>query len=290
MFCQKCGAQVPDGFAFCSQCGSQVTAAQPQPVYQAQPVYQQPQYAYPPQPPVQPPRQAVTPKKKKAFLREEAPAGCRRNSLITTIVSIVCILLMVAGVVSALVHPFYEVPAMDLVLDLADADADDLMEELEEEYEDAKVEYELTRDSYVLGEQQALDLMLETMEKLVDSFSVANMLGAVSMIEEAAQYAPHLLDEDIFEDAEIIRQALVAVIVVLAALYLLPLLFTLLGGLKKSSGLTIAGLVLVLLPQLCLGGGLLTLASLVLGIVQVVLCGRINREYDRYRNKCLNGC
>ena len=296
MFCQKCGAQVPDGFAFCSECGSQVAAqpqAQPvyQPQYQPQSVYQpQPQYTYPPQPPVQQESQhkAVTPVKKKEFLVTRASDSCKRSSLFATIISIVGVLLMVAGVCSAILVPFYEVPAMDLILDMAEADPDELVEELEEDYNEAALEYEYMRDGYTGPEQQALDILLEAMEKLVDNFSVVNILGALSDAEEAWRYAPHLM-EDYVEDAEVIRQGMLVIIVACATLYLLPLLFILLGGLKKSGGLTIAGLVLVLLPQICLGGWLLTLASLVLGIVQAVLCGKVNKAYDRYRNKCLYG-
>ena len=68
MFCDKCGAQVPDGIRFCGQCGNTIAqqpapqpapqpvpqpAPQPpvqQPVYQQpvqQPVYQQPVYQQP---------------------------------------------------------------------------------------------------------------------------------------------------------------------------------------------------------------------------------------------------
>lgn len=58
MFCESCGASVPDGQAFCSNCGAPVTQAAPQaapaqPVYQqpvaqpVQPVYQQPVVAQP---------------------------------------------------------------------------------------------------------------------------------------------------------------------------------------------------------------------------------------------------
>ena len=45
MFCEKCGAQLPDGTAFCGACGQPTGAAQ-QPQY-AQPQYAQPQYAQP---------------------------------------------------------------------------------------------------------------------------------------------------------------------------------------------------------------------------------------------------
>lgn len=282
MFCQKCGAQLPDGFGFCSACGSKVEAAQPQ----YRPQYQlQPQYPYPPQPQYQP----VTPVKKKVFLAEKASAKCKRTAMLTTVICIVSILLMVAGVVSAVMGPVFEVPFLALGVNLAEVDPDEIVEELEEALEDTGAEYELQRDLCTVYEQQAMDAMLEGMETLVDNVSVVNMLNAVNACEEAYDYAPHLMDDDFQEEAVLIKQVLVGIIVACAALYLLPLLFTLLGGLKKSIGFTVAGLVLVLVPQLCLGGWLLTLASLVLGVVQAVLCGQVTKEYDRYRNYCLVG-
>lgn len=53
MFCQKCGASVPEGAKFCENCGAPVAAAPKPPVQQAnpQPGYQQP-YAPTYQPPV----------------------------------------------------------------------------------------------------------------------------------------------------------------------------------------------------------------------------------------------
>ena len=42
MFCNKCGANLPDGTRTCTNCGADL-AGQAQPVYQ-QPVYQQPVY------------------------------------------------------------------------------------------------------------------------------------------------------------------------------------------------------------------------------------------------------
>ena len=178
---------------------------------------------------------------------------------------------------------------MSLVLNLAEADPDELVEELEEDFEEAGADYKLKKDAYTVYEQQAMDVMLEGMESLLESFSVVNMLNVVNAFEEAYKYAPHLMDDDFQEEVVLIKQALVGVIAICAAFYLLPLLFTLLGGLKKSTAMTVVGLVLVLLPQICLGGLLLTVLSLAAGIVQVVLCGKVNKEYELYRNRCLNG-
>ena len=48
MFCQYCGAQIPDGSAFCSACGSRQQIVQPsqQPQRQEAPTYQQAQPTY----------------------------------------------------------------------------------------------------------------------------------------------------------------------------------------------------------------------------------------------------
>ena len=46
MFCQYCGAQIPDGSAFCNSCGRQQQQVNPQPKRQEAPTYQQPQPTY----------------------------------------------------------------------------------------------------------------------------------------------------------------------------------------------------------------------------------------------------
>ena len=65
---------------------------------------------------------------------------------------------------------------------------------------------------------------------------------------------------------------------VVLGLFVLPLIFTLLGGLLKSKGLTITALVLVIIPQLALSGILFVVLSLIIYITQAVFCGKAKKQ------------
>ena len=190
MFCQKCGAKVQEGFGFCSECGSRVDTIQqaqppqvqpqpqyiPQPQYQPQPQYtpqyQQPFQPYVPQPQYNaasaPAREPVTPDKKGAWLRKKAPAAAKRNSLITLIICLLGVLALGFAIVNAITLPIFDVPAISLVVEMAGEDPDELMEELEDDFEYTKRDYEREKNFYSKSEQKAAENILDAMEKTVD--------------------------------------------------------------------------------------------------------------------------
>lgn len=94
MFCNKCGAQLPDGVAFCSYCGNQLTAQPQQPEQPTQPQYQQPvqpQYEQPMQQPIQQPYQP-------APMPQPLPPKKSNNGIIIGIVAVVLVIAIVVGV------------------------------------------------------------------------------------------------------------------------------------------------------------------------------------------------
>lgn len=273
MFCANCGAQLPDGSAFCGNCGSRQMAPQEQ-------------YWNPPAPHV-----PTTPEKKTVYLKEIADAGTKRNSLIVLITSILCILLLVVGVVSCLTRSLFRIPIVSTAIQLSGAayEVTDMLEDLEYTLEDAEDEYDYYEDTYSSKEQEAFEKLLAAMKKTVRKPSILNLRNAVRVVEEVAPVIEDSYSSSDLYEIHMLKSVFDILIVAAVASILLPALFFLLGGLKKSLGWNIAALVLALLPEMILGGTLLTLLLLAAAIVAIVFCSKINKEYNRYSSYCLNG-
>lgn len=273
MFCANCGAQLPEGSAFCGNCGSH------QPVPQAQ-------TWNPPAPHV-----PTTPEKKSVFLKEKASAGAKRNSRIVLITSLLCILLLVFSVVFCLTRSLFRIPIVSTAVRLSGAahEVTDMLEDLQYSMEDAEEEYDRYEDTYSSKEQEAFEKMLIAMKKMVRNPSILNLRNATRVVGEVGQDLPEEFDDNVIAEIFVLQTAFDSLIIAAVVSILLPALFFLLGGLKKSLGWNIAALVLALLPQMIMGGTLLTLALVVVAVVDIVFCSKINKEYDRYCSYCLNG-
>lgn len=287
MFCPNCGANLPEGTAFCGNCGTKMNAAPEaatQPTPAAQPAYA-PQSTYNPAPAAGVP---TKPAKKKAYLKSIAPASVKRNALLVLVTMLVSIALMVGGIVSAITVPFFEIPFIATAAASTGEDLDDLMDELEDSYERTEEDYELYEDTYSDDEREASEALLEAMEKFCDNPSILNLKSMVNVYVDVADEMPEVTDDDIDEMKEI-ASIMDIILVAIIAFYFLPFLFTLLGGLNKSTGLTITGIVFTVISQAIMGGTLFVVLNLVVGVFQSVLCSKISKEYKTYKNKCIYG-
>lgn len=124
-------------------------------------------------------------------------------------------------------------------------------------------------------QQEAVSILLEKLEKLEKNFSLLNFRSAVIALDEYGSVYQPGEDFDMGDLATILD----VIIWIIVGTFALPLLFTLLGGLKKSTGLTITAAVFTAIAQLIFSGALLFLASLVVNIVQAVLCS----GYKKYQ-------
>lgn len=294
MFCPNCGAQLPEGSAFCGNCGTKMNAAPEAapvaaPVAEPQPTYA-PQPSYEPQPTTYAPVGGVPtkPMKKSEYLKTQASPAAKKNSMLVLITTLVAIVLMVAGIVSALTVPFFEIPFIAFAADAAGEDADELMDELEDDFDRTEEEYEMYEDTYSKSEQEAAEALLEVMEKFCDNPSILNLQSMVDVYLDVAEDAPSVSEDDI-DEMEEIATLMDAIVLAIIAFYLLPLLFTLLGGLNKSTGLTVTGIVFTVFSQAIFGGVLLVALNVAVGVFQAVLCSKIGKEYKTYKNKCIYG-
>jgi hypothetical protein len=128
---------------------------------------------------------------------------------------------------------------------------------------------------------------MDSANDLTDSFSILNLKNFVNdttMIvdEYGDEFNTSDLDE-IVEGMDAVNQAMGAVIVFLVGFFFLPILFAILGGTLKNTALTIVGIVFTAIAQIIFCGIIWVVLSLAVGIVQAVLCSKVNTEYQNYR-------
>lgn len=273
MFCPNCGANLPEGTTFCGNCGAPQKAQAPvqQPVYQAPP---QPQY----QP--QPVYRAPLPVSKKDFLAKHADPTTKQTAKLSGIVMIVALVLILASIIAPLAMPFYEIPAISTVITLAEADVDELTDEMERSFEEAEYRYDIQKETMDKDERDAAKKVMDKMEALVDNFSILNFQALVSVTEKVGD---DYMDSSDLDDLEEVNQIMTIVIAALIGSFLLPLLFTVLGGLNKSTGLAVAATILTALSQLTLCGFLFVVLSLAVNIFQILQCSKIRKAYQTFR-------
>ena len=151
---------------------------------------------------------------------------------------------------------------------------DEALDELKDEVDDIKEEYKEIKDDLSSKEKKNYEKMMDSVEKMVDNFSLLNISNAVKTLDSLdEEYRPEGMDEGMEE----FSQAMLIVFGAAIGAFVLPLLFALLGGLKKSAGLTVAALIFTAISQLILSGFVLLALSAVVYIVQIVLCSNYKK-------------
>ena len=301
MFCTNCGANVPDGTQVCPNCGNPMQQAQPQyqqPQYQQpqyqQPEYQQPQYQQPQyrQPEYRPQQTSAgidrDAMNKREFIAHTTNKAVKRNALVVTVTMLLCLALLAGSVYAVLAMPFYDIPVMSAILDLGGVTPVEVKYELQDAL--AQVRYHYNFDKQMIQqagvdagltktELELAEQILDSTDKLAENMSVLNFRKFLKVVEQTVESYTFGLDMSEFNA---VAKGLDVVIGLVIGFFFLPLLFTLLGGLLRSSGLTVTGLIFTLLAQIVLCGWLFGLISLVLYITQVVFCSKITKAYRSF--------
>ena len=293
MFCPKCGANVPEGTPFCGSCGTPLNAQQQapvqQPTYQApvqQPTYrpapQQPAYqpTYQPVQQPQPMRPAPVAVSKREFLSKHADSATKKNSLLVTICFLLTLVLIAASIIVPLATPFFNIPIVSTILSADGMDADEMMEEMEYSVDEIKEDFRAQKQYMDDDEQEAAEAVIDGVDALIENFSVLNLKNLLSLVGDVGV---DYMDSSDLQTLEEIGMIMDVIIGILIGAFVLPLLFALLGGLLKSTGLTVTALVFTVLSQLILCGLVYVLLSLVIFIVQAVLCSKLTKAYNSYR-------
>lgn len=281
MYCPNCNAELPEGTSFCGCCGAKLTqpetqqyAAPAAPAYPGYATYTT--YARP-----------MNNMTKKEFLASDAGQTAKAKAKLAVLVCLIAVAAIIAGIFATMTMPIFDIPVMSMAMEAADADPDELLDELENELEVMEEEYEMIEDDFSKSEREDIEDWMDSANDLTDSFSILNLKNFVNdttMIvdEYGDEFNTSDLDE-IVEGMDAVNQAMGAVIVFLVGFFFLPILFAILGGTLKNTALTIVGIVFTAIAQIIFCGIIWVVLSLAVGIVQAVLCSKVNTEYQNYR-------
>lgn len=279
MFCPNCNAELPEGTAFCGCCGHQMTESQSQ-TYTA------------PAAPAYPNYSAYTSytsnnMTKKEFLASDAGLHARGQAKLAVLVCLIAAALIIASVVATLAMPIFDIPVMSVALDAADADPDELLDELENELDNMEEEFEAMEDEFSKSECEDIERWMDSAYDVIDAFSFLNLRKFVSetsfLVDEYGdEFNTSDLDE-ISDGMDEVNQAMGALLVFVVGFFFLPVLFAVLGGTLKNTALTIVGMVFTAIAQIIFCGIIWVVLSLVVGVVQAVLCSKVNTAYRDYR-------
>lgn len=275
MFCPKCANQLPDDAVVCSACGYQIRQNVPGQSAQPQPAYN-------------PNLPKVTEFDKKA----------KKLIPITFLLTLV---LLAVSIMLPLTTDIFEIPFVNTAMEITgmSEDIDDAKDELAAELDTLADELKEMEDTYEEHEDEmssdekklmkkalkSADKILDDAENVAEETSLINFRSFIGGFREISE---DLEDLDVFdgmdeatETFEQIEGIVNLIIIVVMSLFALPLIFTLLGGLLRSKGLTITALVFMVLSQLILCGVLWVVLSLVIYILQAILCGKA-KKVKRY--------
>ena len=307
MICPHCGAALAHGLDKCNCCGKDLNAQQPPqeqppqyqpPQYQTppyQPQYQQAPYQPPYQqapyqaPPYQPPYQAppyAPPKygteSKKVFYRDLAPKKLKIQWQLTTVTMILALLLIIAGIIFPMVRPILRIPSVTGMLSAAGISVRDITDGINMLYDELSKEYDL---GYWDGKE--LDMaedLLEALDRLSGNFNLLDISRlAKSLRNEFDDVLREYLSYSDMQVLDMIVQIPTIIIISIVVSFLLPLTLTLLAGLKKNLGLTIAAMILTLLSMVIINGWAFATATLVIFIPQIVFCANTRKGYKDYQ-------
>ena len=305
MICPHCGAALANGLDNCNCCGKPLKAQQPQyqqppqhqtppqqPQYQAppyQPPYQapyQPQYQAPPQPspyqapPYTPPKYGT--ESRKVFFRDLAPKKLKVQWHLITVTMALALLLIAAGVVYPLVRPILRIPSVKGMLSAAGVSVQEITDGIDTLYDELAQEYDL---GYWDGEElEMAEDLLDALDRLSGNFNLLEVSTlAKDLRSEYDDILWQYLGASEMQVLDMIVTIPTIVIIAIAASFLLPLILTLLAGLKKNLGLTIAAMIVTLLPMVIVNGWPLATATLVIFIPQIVFCANTRKGYKDYQ-------
>ena len=305
MICPHCGAALANGLDNCNCCGKPLKAQQPQyqqppqhqtppqqPQYQAppyQPPYQapyQPQYQAPPQPspyqapPYTPPKYGT--ESRKVFFRDLAPKKLKVQWHLITVTMALALLLIAAGVVYPLVRPILRIPSVKGMLSAAGVSVQEITDGIDTLYDELAQEYDL---GYWDGEElEMAEDLLDALDRLSGNFNLLEVSTlAKDLRSENDDILWQYLGASEMQVLDMIVTIPTIVIIAIAASFLLPLILTLLAGLKKNLGLTIAAMIVTLLPMVIVNGWPLATATLVIFIPQIVFCANTRKGYKDYQ-------
>ena len=248
MKCPICNAELPEGSTVCSNCNCQLSSP--------------------------------------AKTYSSVSAFDKKAGKLIPITFLLTVALVVISILLPLSMSIVKIPVISTALSITGAEGEELEDELEalsEEYDSKALldELEEVEDELPKDAVKATKKIIKSLKKATKTPSLLNVRSLISTVEKCADD----LDEDsdviglsqLSNDLESATKIMDIVIYIVIGMFALPAIFTLLGGLLKSKGLTITALVFMVLSQISLCGFLWVVLSLVVYIFQAVLCHKAKK-------------
>ena len=280
MICPHCGAALANGLDKCNCCGKALNAQQP-PCQDPQPQYQAPPYQPQHQAqPYTPPKRGT--ESRKVFFRDLAPKKLKIQWQLTTVTMVLALLLIIAGIIFPMVRPILRIPSVTGMLSAAGISVRDITDGIDMLYDELSKEYDL---GYWDGKE--LDMaedLLDSLDRLSGNFNLLDIsdLSRSLRNEYDGVLRQYLSYSDMRVLDMIVRIPTIIILLIIFS-FLLPLTLTLLAGLKKNLGLTIAAMVLTLLPMVIINGWGFATATLVIFVPQIIFCSNTRTAYQDYQ-------
>ena len=310
MFCHNCGAPWPDGTKFCGKCGTVLTGDTPQQMpdedatvavnrvpVPSDPVVPVPEPAVEPADEIDktvkvsnpvPARPQPAPVQYQQQYYQAAPKPPKNPNRLAKPLSVMIVITMLISL--ALLgwsgYTMLETNVTDMGVITWSLDTLGIVD-LEDEID--KLDRISRKMDKALKDEDSQ--MKEGSRKYVKELSrnIEN-LQTENSISDLIDFAKYLSDsaEDLKEHVDIKTEAFAPLIqaesllyIVIVALYFLPALFALLGGLLKNTGLTVTALILTLLVQLLFSTHSLLLFSLGVYALQILMCVILRKSKKR---------
>jgi len=285
MFCSQCGVNWPEGTAFCGKCGKDLRQPAPEPIPTPEPIPEpapEPIPAPAPEPipapaPEPAPVPAPEPAPAPAVKARKSPARFMKPLRIAITVTMLASLLLV--LISGALMLSTNVTDMKLITWGMDTFVDlDLAEELEnlgDTQRTLQKKYNSENEAMTKAQRSELKDMISQVEDIQEDHTVLKLIRFLDyLVSEASaedqEDSPYTINT---KDLQNFGQTKTILFVAIGLLYFLPLLFTLLGGLLKNTGLTVTALIFTLIVQLLFSTTMgLLIASLVIYLLQIIFC------------------
>ena len=304
MFCPHCGAALANGLEKCNCCGGTLKILYPQnqqpqeqPSQEQPPQYQPPQYQppqyQPPQyqpPQYQPPQYQPpvytppTPGKesKKVFFRKIAPQKLKIQWQLVSLTMALALILIAVGAALPIFRPILRIPTISHMLSIGGISVRDITNTVDMLYDELSQVYDL---GFWDGEElDMVEDLLDSLDRFSGSFNLLDLSRlAGSLRSEYDDILRRYLGASELQILNIVAKLPTFAIIAIIASFLLPLIFTVLAGLKKSLGFTIAAMILTLLPMVLLNGWDFGMMTLTVFIPQIVFCANTRKAYKNYK-------
>ena len=243
MFCEKCGANLPDGTRFCDACGA------------PQSVNEVPMYTAVREPVLS---------KSKFLSSDKADATTKLLSKIAWGVLAVCVVILALSLNATLNGPAHKIPLFTMVMG---DDFQDSVEDMLDEAEDELDRLENRLDDLEGDERKKAKEAIKAAEELIEDYSLLNIQKFYNSIE---------YDQEA-------NLGFAVFVGIATGICLFAALLLILGGVLRVTPLVVVSIFPAVLLTAVFSGVLYTVLVLVSFIALAVILGKINGAYRSYK-------